>query len=97
MLSESVIASRSKGCRRDLQLYDFLGKLGEEILPGYEYQILYKDMYSVYGGELDWFYGCRGIYIFTNELWTSFDYFGKKEKAFRIPRSAGKSSMPPGN
>ncbi len=66
--------------RRDLRLYDFLGKLGEEMLPGYEYQILYKDMYTVYGGELDWFYACRGVYCFTNELWSSFDYFRKKDK-----------------
>lgn len=65
---------------RDVRLYDFLGKLGEEILPGYEYQVLYKDMYTVYGGELDWFYGSRGIYSFTNELWSSFDYFRNKDK-----------------
>jgi Zinc carboxypeptidase len=63
----------------DIQVFDFLGKLGEEMLPGYKYMTLYKDLYTVYGGELDWFYAGRGAITFSNELWTSFDYFRKKE------------------
>ena len=63
----------------DLQVYDYLGKLGEEILPGYKYMVLFKDLYTVYGGEIDYFYGARGAVTFTNELWTSFDYFRKKQ------------------
>jgi hypothetical protein len=39
--------------------------------------VLYEDLYTTYGGELDWLYGAQGIYTFTNELWTSFDYFRK--------------------
>ena len=66
--------------RQDLQVYDFLGKLGEEMLPGYRYLVVYKDLYSVYGGELDWFYGGRGIFTFSNELWASFNYFRKPRK-----------------
>jgi hypothetical protein len=61
----------------DVRCYDFLAKLGEEMLPDYRYVVLYKDMYEVYGGELEWFYGANGIFTFTNELWTSFDYFRK--------------------
>lgn len=67
----------------DLQIYDFLGKLGEEILPGYKYLIVYKDLYPVFGGELDFFYGLRGGITFSNELWTSFDYFRKKQEEER--------------
>ena len=59
----------------DQQVYDNLGRFGEKMLPGYRYMVLWKDLYSVYGGELDWFYGARGIYTFSNELWTSYDYF----------------------
>jgi len=66
--------------RRDIQVYDVLAKTGEEILPGYEYQVVNEDMYTVYGGELDWLYGARGIFTFTNELWTSFNYFRKPKK-----------------
>ena len=61
--------------RQDVEKYDFLGKLGEEMLPGYRYFVLYKDLYPAAGGELDWLYGGRGIYTFSNELWSSFDYF----------------------
>lgn len=64
--------------RMDMQTYDFLGKLGEEMLPGYRYFILWKDLYVVYGGELDWFHGARGIITYSNELWSSFDYFRKQ-------------------
>lgn len=59
----------------DVQVYDVLGKKGEEIIPGYKYLIVYKDLYSVFGGELDWFYGSRGIYTFSNELWTPYQMY----------------------
>jgi hypothetical protein len=59
----------------DLQIYDAIGKKGEEIIPGYKYLVVYKDLYSVFGGELDWFYGGRGIFTFTNELWTPYLMF----------------------
>ena len=61
----------------DVRIYDVLGKKGEELLPGYKYLVVYKDLYSAYGGELDWFYGGRGVYTFSNELWTSYLMFNK--------------------
>ena len=63
---------------QDVQIYDALGKKGEQLIPGYRYLVVYKDLYSAYGGELDWFYGGRGIYTFSNELWTSFLMFNKE-------------------
>jgi hypothetical protein len=63
---------------QDVQVYDVIAKKGEELIPGYKYLIVYKDMYSVYGGELDWFYGGRGIYTYSNELWTSYLLFNKE-------------------
>lgn len=65
--------------REDVRVYDALGKKGEELIPGYKYLVVYKDLYSVFGGELDWFYGSRGIYTFSNELWNSFQYFSKAD------------------
>ncbi len=56
----------------DIQVYDAIGKKGEDIIPGYKYLVVYKDLYSVFGGELDWFYGGRGIYTYSNELWTPY-------------------------
>jgi hypothetical protein len=61
----------------DIAIYDYLAKKGESLMPGYRYLVVYKDMYSVYGGELDWFYGGRGIYTFSNELWTGYLMFNK--------------------
>lgn len=62
---------------QDIRVYDALGKKGEELLPGYKYLVVYKDLYSVFGGELDWFYGGRGIYTFSNELWTAYAMYNK--------------------
>jgi hypothetical protein len=64
----------------DVSIYNALGKKGEELLPGYRYLVVYKDLYSAYGGELDWLYGGRGVYTFSNELWTSFSMFSKEVK-----------------
>ena len=47
----------------DLPQYDFLGQLGEEMLPGYRYLVVHKDLYSVYGGELDWFRRPRNLHL----------------------------------
>ena len=62
---------------QDLLVYDAIGKKGEELLPGYKYLVVYKDLYSAYGGELDWFYAGRGIYTYSNELWTPYLMFMK--------------------
>ncbi|MBC7888081.1 MAG: peptidase M14 [Ferruginibacter sp.] len=77
----------------DVQVYDVLGKKGEEIIPGYKYLVVYKDLYSAYGGELDWFYGGRGIFTFSNELWTPYLMFNSDatrdnndETTFRFDR-----------
>ncbi|MCZ6601731.1 MAG: M14 family metallopeptidase [Planctomycetota bacterium] len=64
--------------RQDVRLFDVIGKKGESMLPGYRYLITHKDLYTVFGGELDWFYAMRGAITYTNELWTSFNYFRKK-------------------
>ncbi len=64
--------------RQDIQIYDAIGKKGEKIIPGYRYMTVYKDLYSVFGGELDWFYASRGAYTFTNEIFTAFAYYKDK-------------------
>jgi len=64
--------------KEDIRIYDAIGKKGEEMIPGYRYLTVYKDLYSVFGGELDWFYGNRGIFTYTNELMVSYLYFNKE-------------------
>jgi hypothetical protein len=64
----------------DNRVYDLLGKAGEKMAPGYNYLVVYKDLYSVFGGELDWFHGGRGIFTFTNELMTSYLLFHRSAR-----------------
>ena len=52
----------------DVSVYDYLGKLGEEIIPNYNYYIIWKDLYTVYGGSVDWAVANMGIFSFSNEL-----------------------------
>jgi hypothetical protein len=57
--------------RRDVQVYDKLGAEGEFMLPFYRYMIIYKDLYSVAGGFVNWTYEGLGIFSFTNEMWSN--------------------------
>jgi len=69
---------RDKISRADRAVYDAIGQKGEEIVPDYSYYVLYRDLYTVYGGEIDWTMFGRGIFTFSNELWkTSLMYRGK--------------------
>ena len=65
---------------QDVAVYDALGRKGEELIPGYRYIVTYKDLYSVYGGEFDWMHGARGIFAFSNELWTANYYFHRQQQ-----------------
>jgi hypothetical protein len=70
--------------RNDINVYDVIGKKGEELIPGYSYFTIYKDLYTVYGGEIDWYHGSRGIFTFSNELMTSYLLFNKKSTEGRF-------------
>lgn len=59
----------------DVRIYDYIGKKGEKIIPGYRYIIVYKDMYTVYGGSLDYIYNILGAFTFSNELDISPTFF----------------------
>jgi hypothetical protein len=62
--------------RADLRVYDELGRDGERMLPFYRYMILWRDLYSVFGGFVTWTYESLGVISFTNELWND-DQLGK--------------------
>ncbi|HEY0783930.1 MAG TPA: M14 family metallopeptidase [Thermoanaerobaculia bacterium] len=53
----------------DIRVYDLIGKEGEKMLPGYKYQISWKDLYPVHGSTTGHFYGVHGVIAFTNELY----------------------------
>lgn len=63
----------------DIAVYDELGKKGELLLPKYRYMNVAEDLYEVYGGEIDWLHQTQGIFTFTNELFTGWNFFRKDE------------------
>lgn len=65
--------------RGDVRVYDELGADGERMLPFYRYMIIWRDLYSVFGGFVNWTYEGLGIFSFTNELWNS-EQLGKESE-----------------
>ncbi len=61
--------------RNDIRVYDALGKRGDQLLPGYRYIVLYKDLYPAFGGEISWFHSGQGVYSFSNEIFTNYLHF----------------------
>jgi hypothetical protein len=52
----------------DIAVYDYLGKNIEKIVPGYEYLISWKDLYSTYGDFTDFTNNLVGSYSMVGEL-----------------------------
>ncbi|MCM8525929.1 MAG: M14 family metallopeptidase [Lentisphaeraceae bacterium] len=71
----------------DMQIFTKLANTGEKIIPGYKLKVVNKDLYSVHGGELDWFYKMRGVFCFNNELFTPYNFFHKKPSGFMAKTS----------
>ncbi|WP_080054223.1 M14 family metallopeptidase [Spirosoma aerolatum] len=68
----------------DIAVYDLIGKTGEKMIPGYKYYVLWKDLYTVYGGEIDFIGLNRGIFMFSNEINNSYRLFNKNSTADRF-------------
>ncbi|MFB3787747.1 MAG: M14 family metallopeptidase [bacterium] len=60
---------------RDDRVLSEIAAKGELTLPFYRSMVIWRDLYTLWGGEVDWFYGARGILAFTNELWTTKNMF----------------------
>lgn len=69
--------------REDVAVYDALGADGEKMLPYYRYMVIWKDLYSVFGGFVTWTYEGLGIVSFTNELWNDEQEFGNHPQSGR--------------
>ncbi|MFW6140683.1 MAG: M14 family zinc carboxypeptidase, partial [Acidobacteriota bacterium] len=57
--------------RSDKAVYDEIGEKGEKIIEGYDYYVIWKDLYTVWGGFIDFTYDMLRIHSFSNEIWTS--------------------------
>ncbi len=62
----------------DVTVLTEIAKKGEAMLPGYRSMEAGQELYEVFGGEIDWLFSMQGIFCFTNELFTSFNYFRQK-------------------
>ena len=59
----------------DVRVYDEIGEAGERVLPYYDYLIIWRGLYTVHGGSIDWTNDGLGIVSFSNELWSGGQYF----------------------
>jgi len=73
--------------RRDILVYDHIGKRGEAMLPFYKYMILWRDLYPVHGGFINWTAEGLGIFSFSNELWSSSQYDNRAREGGRSSRN----------
>jgi len=54
----------------DNRVMQMIQQNGEKMLPFYRAMVIWKDLYTVHGGEVNWAYEGLGILAITNELWT---------------------------
>jgi hypothetical protein len=54
--------------QQDVAVYDYLGKQGERIIPGYRYMISWKDLYTTYGDSGEWITQTMGSYFYCSEV-----------------------------
>jgi hypothetical protein len=64
--------------REDREAYDAIARDGEAMLPFYESMVIWKDLYEVHGGFVNWCAEGLGIISFTNELWSGNQYFAEQ-------------------
>ena len=63
-----------RGLSRD-EVYDEIGENGERMLPFYDYLVIWRGLYTVHGGSIDWTNDGLGIISYSNELWNGGQYF----------------------
>ncbi|MFN0205287.1 MAG: M14 family metallopeptidase [Planctomycetota bacterium] len=78
---------------RDLSVFDDLGLQGEKMLPFYRYMIIYRDLYTVHGGFVNWGYEGLGAYAITNEMWADEQLY-QNQTARRGPAFGGGTAAP---
>jgi hypothetical protein len=57
--------------RRDIEVFDYLGKHSEKMIPGYDYLISWKDLYTTWGDFGDFTDDIVGAFTLVGELFQS--------------------------
>jgi hypothetical protein len=57
--------------RRDIEVFDYLGKHGEKMIPGYNYLLSWKDLYTTWGDFGDFTDDVVGAFTLVGELFQS--------------------------
>lgn len=55
----------------DDRIAEEIGRIGAKMIPFYRNSVIYRDLYNVHGGFVNWTYEHLGIFSFTNELWNN--------------------------
>jgi hypothetical protein len=64
------VAQRDGLYEGDRSTYEVIGRVGEQMLPGYRLMVIHSDLYPVHGGFVNWLAESLGVITYTNELWT---------------------------
>jgi hypothetical protein len=65
--------------REDDRIAEEIGRNGARMLPHYRNSVIYRDLYSVHGGFVNWTYEHEGIFSFSNELWNNDQLLGRRD------------------
>ena len=60
----------------DDRIAEQIGATGARMIPFYRNFVIYRDLYAVHGGFVNWTYEHLGIFSFTNELWNNDQMLG---------------------
>jgi Zinc carboxypeptidase len=64
------VPQREDAYSGDRSTYEVIGRVGEQMLPGYRLMVIHSDLYPVHGGFVTWLAESLGVITYTNELWT---------------------------
>lgn len=62
----------------DTAVYDEIQRIGEQLLPYYRAMVIWRDLYTVHGGMVNWTGETLGIFSFTNEMLNQGMYFQRE-------------------
>ncbi len=62
----------------DDRIAEAIGEVGVQLIPFYSNYVIYKDLYAVRGGFVNWTYEHLWIFSYTNELWNSNQLLGEQ-------------------